>query len=175
MKKFTQEVRLASHDNDRFEWLVGGYYNKEDGLIEQDFVAFNLAPRTPTRVHRPWSPRSPRSAFDSDYEEIAGFANATLHSRPASTSISAAATATTADASQDTAGILAGTSSSPPTSIPRDNVFTYSVAPRFEINEHASLYARIAKGYRPGGPNVIAAEPAGRNSGRRSTGHVHQL
>src|SRR5262249_38732639 len=35
-----------------------------------------------------------------------------------------------------------------------DNVFTYSVAPRFEINDHASIYARIAKGYRPGGPNV---------------------
>ena len=36
-------------------------------------------------------------------------------------------------------------------------MFTYSVAPRYEISDHASLYARVASGYRPGGPNVIPA------------------
>jgi outer membrane receptor protein involved in Fe transport len=32
---------------------------------------------------------------------------------------------------------------------------TYSIAPKVEINEHTSLYARVATGFRPGGPNVL--------------------
>ena len=36
-------------------------------------------------------------------------------------------------------------------------MFTYSVAPRYELSKHASIYARVASGYRPGGPNVIPA------------------
>ena len=42
-KKFTQEVRLDSPSNDRFEWLVGGYYTKEDGLLFQNYQPFELA------------------------------------------------------------------------------------------------------------------------------------
>ena len=34
-------------------------------------------------------------------------------------------------------------------------MFTYSLSPRFEINDTTAVYARIAKGYRPGGPNVL--------------------
>jgi iron complex outermembrane receptor protein len=34
-------------------------------------------------------------------------------------------------------------------------VVTYSVAPRYEINDNTSIYARVASGYRPGGPNVL--------------------
>src|SRR5205085_12611908 len=38
----------------------------------------------------------------------------------------------------------------------------YSVAPRYEINDNTALYARVATGYRPGGPNVLApGTPAG--------------
>ena len=36
-----------------------------------------------------------------------------------------------------------------------ESVFTYSVAPRYELSKHASIYARVASGYRPGGPNVF--------------------
>jgi outer membrane receptor protein involved in Fe transport len=34
-------------------------------------------------------------------------------------------------------------------------VFTYSIAPKFKPNANTSIYARIAKGFRPGGPNVL--------------------
>ena len=35
------------------------------------------------------------------------------------------------------------------------------MAPRFEINDNTSIYARVAKGFRPGGPNVLPpAAPA---------------
>ena len=36
-----------------------------------------------------------------------------------------------------------------------EDVFTYSLAPRFEFDDNSSLYARMATGYRPGGPNVL--------------------
>ena len=32
----TQELRLASHENEKVDWLVGAYYNDEDGLIYQN-------------------------------------------------------------------------------------------------------------------------------------------
>ena len=57
-----------------------------------------------------------------------------------------------------------------PTTITGDSsedVFTYSIAPKFKINERMALYARVAKGFRPGGPNVIAAGCPAR--------HSHQL
>ena len=37
-----------------------------------------------------------------------------------------------------------------------EDVFTYSVAPKFKLNERMALYARVAKGFRPGGPNALA-------------------
>jgi outer membrane receptor protein involved in Fe transport len=36
-----------------------------------------------------------------------------------------------------------------------ESVFTYSLAPRFELSPDTAIYARVAKGYRPGGPNVV--------------------
>jgi outer membrane receptor protein involved in Fe transport len=36
-----------------------------------------------------------------------------------------------------------------------EGVWTWSVSPRFEFNDRAAIYARVAKGYRPGGPNFI--------------------
>ena len=74
-------------------------------------------------------------------------------SRTASISPPAAATATTARSSQQVTAILA-----PPATIngeSSEDVFTWSVAPRFEFTDQSSLYARVAKGYRPGGPNVV--------------------
>ena len=38
-------------------------------------------------------------------------------------------------------------------------MFTYSFAPKFKINDRMAIYARVAKGYRPGGPNVVAPGP----------------
>ena len=37
----------------------------------------------------------------------------------------------------------------------REHVFTYSVAPKYKLNENTTVYLRVAKGFRPGGPNVV--------------------
>ena len=42
-----------------------------------------------------------------------------------------------------------------------ESPFTYSFAPRFELEQNASIYGRVATGFRPGGPNVLPpAAPA---------------
>ena len=158
-KKFTQEVRLASHDSDRFEWLVGGYYTKEKGLIFQEFVGFKPGTETPTVFPPLFTPLAEVS-LDSDYEELAGFANATLHLGDRfHVDFGGRYSHNTQEASQDAAGILAGNVVIATDLDSSDSVFTYSVAPRFEISDHASIYARVAKGYRPGGPNVTPPNP----------------
>ena len=37
-----------------------------------------------------------------------------------------------------------------------ESVFTYSVSPRWDITDTTAVYLRIAKGFRPGGPNVVS-------------------
>ena len=75
-KKFTQEVRLTSPSNEKFEWLLGGFYTKEKGRIIQDLFAYDLLAHqlVPADVFPDTFARLP-----SDYEEIAGFVNATYH------------------------------------------------------------------------------------------------
>ena len=46
-----------------------------------------------------------------------------------------------------------------------ESVTTYMLSPRFHVNEDVMIYARVASGYRPGGPNVaLPGVPASRDS-----------
>src|SRR3546814_1297949 len=58
--------------------------------------------------------------------------------------------------SSDLDGVLAGGFNKLPEARSSENVFTFSVAPQFEVSDQATIYARVAKGFRPGGPNVLA-------------------
>src|SRR5690606_1301232 len=61
------------------------------------------------------------------------------------------------EAKQDAIGLLAGGPDgvSFPRATSSEDVFTYSVSPKIKFGDNASLYARIASGFRPGGPNVL--------------------
>src|SRR3546814_18139105 len=77
-RKWTQEVRLASNGGGFLEWLVGGYYTHEKALISQQL---NLVePGTQTPITYPLE--LVQYDLRSRYEEVAGFANATLHLAP---------------------------------------------------------------------------------------------
>lgn len=156
--KFVQEVRLASPDSGTFEWLIGGYYTKEDSGLFQRFQPFSLAteqllPRELTLAPGLTLPEFVFVTLDSEYEEIAGFASVTWH---IADRLEITAGGRYSHNSQDsvqfssivgTEQTILGQSS--------ESVFTWSVAPRFEINSRTALYARVAKGYRPGGPNAV--------------------
>jgi outer membrane receptor protein involved in Fe transport len=153
--KFTQEVRLSSPDNDRFEWLVGGFYTNEKSRIDpQDYFASE--PGTTDiagDVQKIYE-----VALTSRYKEIAGFANATVHftdrfdltagARYSHNEQNAGLSILGAPALVGEPVIAEDLDSS-------ESVFTYSVAPRFELSDDVAVYARVASGYRPGGPNII--------------------
>jgi outer membrane receptor protein involved in Fe transport len=159
LSKFTQEVRLVSSSNDTFEWLIGAYYTREKGAIDQHFTSRALASGEPfadavlTDLGLALS--------SSRYREIAGFANATLHLTDRF-DITAGGRISENKQSlvQDAAGapILVGAGSDSLTEDSKESVFTYSVSPRFELSDTTAVYARVAKGYRPGGPNILAPE-----------------
>lgn len=94
--------------------------------------------------------------LDSEFKETAGFANATYYFSPRF-DVSFGGRYSTNDQDALQGGTLAPAAHRTST----ESVFTYSVAPRLRVNEDTMIYARIAKGYRPGGPNAIppAAPP----------------
>ena len=151
VRRFTQEVRLQSPSNDRFEWLLGGFYTHETGLIDQLFIPVMPGTLTPITAPLLGSARAP-----SRYEEIAGFANATVHfGERFDLTFGGRYSHNTQRSDQSSDGALAGGPSTLPTARSDEGVFTYSVAPKLKLAERASLYARVAKGFRPGGPNVL--------------------
>jgi len=153
VKRFTQEVRLQSPAATMFEWLVGGYFTRESGLIDQDFAAVTPGTLTPIAG----LPLLGAAAITSRYREFAGFANATLHLGPRfDLDFGGRYSQNRQRGDQTTDGILAGGPSVLPTARSDEDVFTYSVAPKLKLGERANLYARVAKGFRPGGPNVLA-------------------
>ncbi len=73
-EKFTQELRLAG-ESALVDWLVGFYYTDEDGLIER-----GLHRRDPRHHNADRRPAPVGYALiESDYREVAGFANLTWH------------------------------------------------------------------------------------------------
>lgn len=139
-KKFTQEIRLASDSDQALEWLAGFYYTNEKSALLQDLVL---------------SPDGDPLGFlqlNSGYAELAGFADLTYHFTPAfDVSVGGRWAQNSQHALEFGLADAAGNSS--------EGVFTWSVAPRWHIDEDTMVYARLAKGYQPGGPNVLPPNP----------------
>lgn len=159
--KVTQEVRLTSPVSATFDWLAGAYFTREKGDIAQHLVA--LVPRTFNPI--PGQPQLGDLTLHSEYEELAAFASGTIHfGERFDLTLGGRYSENDQEAKQDAIGLLAGGPAG--TSFPRatssEDVFTYSVAPQLKFGDHASLYARVATGFRPGGPNVLPpGAPAG--------------
>jgi iron complex outermembrane receptor protein len=146
--RFTQEVRL-SNESDFIDWLVGGYYNKEDALLGQRLDAYDPG----TLDVFAGLPQLAVIRLVSDYKEYAGFANATLHfGERFDLTLGGRYSHNKQSADQTASGLLGAP---PASSGSSENVFTWSVAPQFKLSDRATIYARAAKGFRPGGPNVL--------------------
>ncbi len=155
--KFTQEFRLVSPDSDSFEWLFGVYYTDEDsGIDPQVYTLVDPGTETPAAG----IPALAEATLVSTYEELAVFANATWHlTDRLDLSFGGRWSENDQEATQRlTIGlppalgggtaVFAGLESS-------ESPFTWSVSPRYEFTDTTSMYARVATGFRPGGPNVL--------------------
>jgi iron complex outermembrane receptor protein len=155
--KFTQEVRLASSAQP-LEWLVGGFYTREDNALHQNLSALNLADAPAVA---PGLGGLELVTLGSSYEEYAGFANIDYHFTDRfDLSFGGRYSHNDQTEAETTSGALVGGPSTV-TGKSSDNVFTFAVAPKFKLSDTVTLYARVASGYRPGGPNALnPLEPA---------------
>jgi outer membrane receptor protein involved in Fe transport len=153
-RRFTQEVRLASTGKQTIDWTIGAFYTREKNHLSQDLFAADPATGDPI----PGADGLIIVSLPSRYREYAGFANATWHISPKFDLTAGARYSHNHQSnSQLTSGPLVGT----PTDISgksSDNAFTYSVAPTYKLSANTRIYARIAKGYRPGGPNALSPD-----------------
>jgi iron complex outermembrane recepter protein len=151
-KRFTQEVRVASNGRQAIEWTLGGFYTHESNRLSQN--VFLVDPLTGDSV----VDGALVVALPSRYRELAGFANATWHIAPKFDLTAGGRYSHNRQSSeQDTGGLFLLT----PTHVSgksSDSVFTYSVAPQYKPNRNTTIYARVAKGYRPGGPNALSPD-----------------
>jgi len=154
LKKTTQEFRLTSKSGSAFEWLLGVFYTKEKGDNSQ-FIA--LRQLDGSTLPPPYDAYGTLAylTLPTDYKETAVFANASYQFTDR---FKLGAGVRYAQNDQNfsqnvTDGILLplGTTSNSSS----ENVFNWSLSPQFQLNDETLLYAKVATGYQPGGPNVV--------------------
>jgi iron complex outermembrane recepter protein len=152
--RFTQEIRFDGSIGSRFDWLLGGYYNHEDSPANGTIEA--IVPNTGEIVGQ-----GIHYNYPSTYEETAAFGDLTFHfTDQFDVQLGGRESTNRQTYSEDDFGpyvpLYEGTPS--PFIYPevhtRDNSFTYLLTPRFKLSPDTMLYARLASGYRPGGPNL---------------------
>jgi iron complex outermembrane receptor protein len=158
-KKFTQEVRLASHENTSFQWLVGGYLNNEktDEIVDLfDFANpagtfFGLSPFT--------------SFLPSTYREYAAYADGTIFiTKQFELGLGVRYSKQRQAYEETVSGLLATGSAAvltPPVATSDQSVLTYLINPKYHITDDVMVYARAASGFRPGGPNFVLSPGLG--------------
>jgi iron complex outermembrane receptor protein len=149
LDKWTQEFRLSSTSDGPLEWLFGAFYTKEESRNVQEVLALDLQ-------RQPIAELSPYLAFASlptAYREIAAFGDLTWHLTEQFDVTAGVRWAQNKQSfKQITDGIILPAETTLGDS--SEDVVTYMLSPRLHLTEDTMLYARVASGYRPGGPNV---------------------
>lgn len=150
--KFTQEFRLSSEIGHTLNFLLGAFYNHEHSPTNEVDLAIDPATRATTGVVF-------TDPFPTTYSEYAVFSDLTFHlTRRFDLQLGGRESQNKQLYQEQIVGPfdqLLGLPS--PIIIPavhtKDNAFTYLVTPRFQVSPDLMVYARLASGYRPGGPN----------------------
>jgi iron complex outermembrane recepter protein len=144
-RKFSQELRLTTSLGDHVDWLVGAFYTHEDSPQAQNVESENLLTGAPAG--------SLLSLYvPTTYSEYAGFTDITIHF---TAGFDVQLGGRDSQIRHTLSETQAGPFGQPPTSEieARANAFTYLVTPRLKIAPDLMVYARLASGYRAGGPN----------------------
>jgi outer membrane receptor protein involved in Fe transport len=155
-KKITQEFRVTSTVGQELEWLAGAFYSHEETPAMQGFIANDLETGASQGVV---------ANFDepSTVTEYALFGDLTIHFTDRFDVQFGGRESRNRQRSDETdSGPYASVvdSVSPfvfPTGRSEANAFTYLLTPRFKVSSDLMVYARLASGYRVGGPNSEAA------------------
>ncbi len=147
--KFTQEFRLTSPEQNTLSWLVGAFYTHEQTRVVVEDPVFNKFTGDPITG----LPSFLTGGFNAKFKEQAVFGDLTYHITP-TFDITGGIRYSRNDQRTltNTGGILV-----PPVNTnikSSDSSTTYLITPRWRPTERTMIYARVATGYRPGGPNT---------------------
>jgi len=151
--KVSQEVRLADSIGTSLDWVLGGFYTHESSRYFEDILASD--PSTGTVVGQ-WAHYS----APATYQEYAAFADLTVHfTSQFDVQVGGRESQIQESFSALQTGVYNEVFGLPsPYVVPeeqsRNSAFTYLVTPRFRVSSDLMVYARLASGYRPGGPNA---------------------
>ncbi|HYM43705.1 MAG TPA: TonB-dependent receptor [Steroidobacteraceae bacterium] len=150
MEKKTQELRLASTGTRTLDWQLGAFFTHEASIIEQSLPSFSI----------PSDALTPLPSFESPhlgavYKEFSGFGQVTWHFNPQfDVGLGARWSQNKQTEDESIGGLLVNpVQLTGGTSTGTD--WTYSIAPRWHVSDNTLVYARVATGYRPGGPNAL--------------------
>ena len=150
VNKVSEELRLQSKSNGRFEYVVGLFYQDEYSKTNALITIMNPDGSIPAGTNG----RPAVGTSSNELVEYAGFVNATYYILP-SLDISAGYRRSHIyqdNVNNDTGPVytLTGTPSTR-TDLPTDDVNIYSAGARWRVTSDIMFYARAASGFRPGG------------------------
>jgi iron complex outermembrane recepter protein len=154
-EKFSQEIRADIPLGSFVEWLVGGFYTHEKTPFAQDVRAFDQATGADAGdlLYLP---------VPATYTEYAGFTDLTFKITEAFDIQFGARESRieqTNEAATETGPLLTGGLASVTAVTSSADAFTYLVTPRLRLSPNLMVYARLASGYRAGGPNSFNTDP----------------
>lgn len=154
VEKVTQELRFTIPIGERLQWMIGGFYTREEVDAGVDFTAVD--PATGAKAGRLIAVRSPSNEF----EEYAAFTNLTVTLTDV---FDVQVGVRFSENEQSFHSVRNGPLSllffgSDPSFVDevttKDSPSTYLVTPRWRVSPELMVYARFASGYRPGAPNA---------------------
>lgn len=162
--KFTQELRVSVPIGNRVKWLVGGYYGRETEGWYEPVVALDPTAGALVLNAGAYSGAGPAGPEVEKFSERAVFSNVTvdLTDRLDVQLGGRQSYNNRLGGGIEAAGLIAPLFFFPspdpyirPDQRTTDHPTTYLVTPRFRFSQDLMVYARLASGYRPGGPSLL--------------------
>lgn len=151
-RKFSQEVRLAGSLPKAIEWMLGAFYTNEKSYSRQDGFAIDpVTGDVPGQFFEFF--------FPSTFKEKAVFGDLTWH---ITNRFQLEGGLRHSQNHQTYFEADTGPRFPTPVSydkISKDKTTTFLISSKYNITDDAMIYARVASGYRPGGPQTAAFGP----------------
>jgi outer membrane receptor protein involved in Fe transport len=149
-RKYSQEIRFSLPLGTRVDWLSGAFYTRERSDYVQDLQAVDLDTGAALS-------RAAIDVFPTALSEYALYTHLTVRvSDRFDVQMGGRESENRQRYEESLSGPLVGGSIISPEVEAKENAFTYLLTPRFRISSSLMAYARLASGYRPGGPNSLA-------------------
>ncbi|HZX71545.1 MAG TPA: TonB-dependent receptor [Rhodanobacter sp.] len=154
--KATQEIRLESPKSQTVEWLAGVFFTNETGNAPQHIYASDYYTGTP--LPSPFGIAIGDDTQPSSYNAYAAYGSLTWHFTDRfSVEAGLRYSHDRQHYIESGSGLLFG-SPTPVVLVDKksaDSSTTFSLTPKWQVTDTTLLYARVASGFLPGGPNVV--------------------